>query len=141
MASRLRYVSSLKVPKRTVPNSVYENEYTSKPNYPPILDLSRAAKKQRLHQDNIDYIKNIKTVEEKMIKFNMPKYYGFKTCLLSSSEFSSNNLPFIQRITKTALLDELPDIYSNLKEESASITENIKSQVLDVLHFEHDHKR
>ena len=140
--SKLKFISSLKIPKRSfsiIANS--EDGYSATPNYPPIIDTSRKGKKLRDHESSCKQIRKLNTVEEKMIKFNMPRYYGFRTVLVSSRKFPYDSLPFIQYITKTAMIDELPDVYSTLKEESASITEEIKSQVIDVLNFEHEHKR
>ncbi|KAF5273039.1 hypothetical protein FQR65_LT04781 [Abscondita terminalis] len=90
--------------------SPLEDEYTKTPQYPKILDLSRFHVRKREMQECSDSIKAVKTIEEKQIKLNMPKYYGFKTFLLSEEDIPYDNLSFTQHVTKTHLIvnDQLP---------------------------------
>lgn len=46
----------------------------SKAKYPPILDLSRLAKYERKRVEWENDVKKLKTVEEKLIKVNMPRF-------------------------------------------------------------------
>lgn len=50
-----------------------EDEYTATPQYPPILDLSYEKKQERKIESKHNAIKDVKTVEEKQIKLNMPR--------------------------------------------------------------------
>lgn len=54
-------------------------EYTTTPQYPPILDLSFEKRLERKKEKVYEEIKNVKTVEEKQIKLNMPRYVIKKT--------------------------------------------------------------
>ncbi|VEN63901.1 unnamed protein product [Callosobruchus maculatus] len=113
-------LSRLKIPKfrgfATAIHTPEQNEYTSKPHYPPIEDLSFRErikrKKGALHEE----IRNVKTVEEKQIKLNMPKYWGFKCYMVDEEYCPYNNLPLAQHITRTHLKSErnLPELYDSL---------------------------
>ena len=46
----------------------------SKAKYPPILDLSRLAKNERKRVEWEEEVKKLTTVEEKLIKINMPRF-------------------------------------------------------------------
>ncbi|CAH0553313.1 unnamed protein product [Brassicogethes aeneus] len=94
--------------------SVLPNEeYTVTPQYPPIQDLSYLKRLERRHEETRESIKDVKTVEEKQIRLNMPKYYGFKSYILSEDYIPYNNLPLIQHVTRTHLIvdKELPEYY------------------------------
>lgn len=86
-------------------------EYTEKPEYPEILDTSHESKVLRKKQSWYEQIKNLKTVEEKQIKINMPRYYGYKVVALNDTRVRYNSLPMIQHYTRTLFQgnDKLPD--------------------------------
>lgn len=88
----------------TTATSPIEDEYTKTPQYPKILDLTRFHVRKRERQDHNGNIKAVKTVEEKQIKLNMPKYYGFKCFILSEEDIPYDNLTLTQHITKTHLI-------------------------------------
>lgn len=108
ISSNLRYFSS------TLYN---ESEYTSTPQYPPILDLSFEKKLERKKEVVFEQIKMVKTVEEKQVKLNMPRYYGFKTCLFTEDRIPYNSLPLAQHATRTHLITDnnLPEFYKNIE--------------------------
>lgn len=112
-------------------------EYTTVPQYPPILDLSyekcKERKKAAVHED----FKHVKTVEEKQIKLNMPKYYGFKCYLFKEDFIPYNSLPLCQHITRTHLVEQnnLPDFYNEIDVDS--LAENLKTEVEEMLLIEH----
>lgn len=112
-----------------------EEEYTNTPQYPPILDLSFEKKIERKKVSKYDEIKAVKTVEEKQIKLNMPRYYGFKCYMFRENNVPFNTLPLIQHITRTHLIEnsDLPSFYSSLNLDS--VCERIKSQIEESLVF------
>ncbi|XP_072386454.1 uncharacterized protein mRpS30 [Diabrotica undecimpunctata] len=117
----------------------HEEEYTSSPNYPPILDLSYRKKKERKHDSLYEEIKAVKTIEEKQIKLNMPRYYGFKSYMLLEDRCHYNNLPLTQHVTRTHLVvnNELPEFYKELNVDEATL-QRLKSEIEDVISIEVD---
>ncbi|KAJ8976948.1 hypothetical protein NQ317_010145 [Molorchus minor] len=115
-----------------------EEEYTATPQYPPILDLSFDSKLERKKQAVYEEIKNVKTIEEKQIKLNMPRYYGFKSYMLREDVIPYNSLDLIQHITRTHLIvnNNLPDFYKNVQVDDLIPT--LKSEVEDALLLELD---
>lgn len=105
---KLRYISS------ALHN---ESEYTSTPQYPPILDLSFEKKLERKKEAVYEEIKKVKTIEEKQIKLNIPRCYGFKTHLFTEDRIPYHSLPLAQHITRTHLIvdNNLPEYYKNIQ--------------------------
>lgn len=85
-------------------------EYTEKPEYPEILDTSQEAKLLRKKQSWHEEIKTLTTIEEKQIKINMPRYYGYKVVALGDSRIRYNSRPMVQHYTRTLFekMDKLP---------------------------------
>lgn len=50
--------------------------------YPPILDNSYKSKINRKTLEWRKKIEKISTIEEKLIELNIPRYYGYKVCML-----------------------------------------------------------
>ncbi|XP_041980674.1 28S ribosomal protein S30, mitochondrial [Aricia agestis] len=119
---------------------VDENEYTEKPIYPPILDMSLEARKRRNRQKTYDNIKALNTVEEKQIALNMPRYYGFKCVSLNETRVPYNALPLVQHYTKSHLkiTDKLPDIYNETSQVADLVVQDIKSLVEDSILIENE---
>ncbi|KAI4458469.1 mitochondrial 28s ribosomal protein s30/p52 pro-apototic protein [Holotrichia oblita] len=116
-------------------------EYTTTPNYPPILDLSYEKVQERKKESNYEEIKAVKTIEEKQIKLNMPKYYGFKCYMFNDEKIPYGQLPLIQHITKTHLIvkDQLPDYYNQINVDT--LVNDIKKDIEEVLVIEYNHYR
>jgi len=114
-------------------------EYTKEPNYPPIIDNSYEAKKQRKLQAYHEEYKQVGTVEEKLFKLNLPKYYGYKALMLSEQNVPYNSLSFVQYATRTELRESetLPGHYKNFEPIVTKTLETIKSEVQDIIGFEH----
>ncbi|XP_066146324.1 large ribosomal subunit protein mL65 [Euwallacea fornicatus] len=112
-----------------------EEEYTATPQYPPILDLSYEKTVERRNEALFEQIRNVKTVEEKQIKLNMPRYYGFKIYTLREELIPYDDLTFAQHVTRTHLIEdkELPKFYQNIpvKEDTlGSILKAVEELVL-----------
>lgn len=113
-----------------------ENEYTSTPHYPPILDLSFEKKIERRKEAEYEAIKAVKTVEEKQIKLNMPRYYGFKTHIFTEDYIPYDNLPLSQHITRTHLIvsDTLPEYYNSMQVDN--YVKQIKAKMEELIYME-----
>ncbi|PSN41370.1 hypothetical protein C0J52_19119 [Blattella germanica] len=104
----------------------YEEEYTKVAEYPPILDTSYKERMRRKFIQWHEDVKSLNTVEEKLMKINMPKYYGWQSSILKEGIIDYNMLPLVQHITRTHLLEfnDLPKSHSEnevnevLKDES-----------------------
>lgn len=114
-------------------------DYTDKPEYPEILDLSYEAKRQRKLQAYYEEFKNVGTIEEKIIKINLPKYYGFKSLILSQKRLPYDCLDFAKYSTRTDFkeVDKLPKFYEAQEEAAKKIVEQLKSEVQDIIGFEY----
>ncbi|XP_058823399.1 large ribosomal subunit protein mL65 [Topomyia yanbarensis] len=132
----LRYQSTRALAKR-------EDEYTDRPEYPPIYELSFKAKKKREAAQWHDKIKQLSSVEEKLFEINMPKYYGYKAHMITDQKFPYNVLPLAQYATRTHLIEgKLPQTYDKMSEISKSLLDEIRGEVEDVLGFElHGYRR
>ncbi|XP_060526456.1 large ribosomal subunit protein mL65 [Cylas formicarius] len=98
-----------------------DEEYTDVPEYPPILDLSIRKRLERKKETRHDMVRAVKTVEEKQIKLNMPRYYGFKSYMLFEEKIPYNGLCLSQYVTRTHLINELglPNFYENINSDGA----------------------
>lgn len=122
-----------------------ESQITNAPVYPPILDMSFKAKQKRKEEVWHDEIKKLKTVEEKIFKINMPRYYGWKSLILEEHKVPYNSLEHAQYITRTYIVPErgLPTFYNNVMsdEELESIVNDIKSSIENIIAFEYSSRR
>lgn len=127
-------------PKNYAQAALAENdEFTEVAQYPEIKDLSFLARKEREALSWQEQIQKTATVEEKMIKINMPRYYGFKVVELHDERLPYNCLPAIQHYTRT-LFESLP-IESKDDEKLLSYLTALKSDVQDALELAHDYFR
>jgi len=69
-------------------------EHTATPQYP-------AIKKKKKFEEATEFIKNLKTVEEKQYQINRPKYYGWYSHQLSQDWVPHGGLEFLQFATQT----------------------------------------
>lgn len=118
---------------------------TSDVEFPPILDLSRNAKKRGQSQAWHNYIKRLGTVEEKIFELNMPRYYGWKVCKIEEGTIPYDGLPFAQYVTRTHVVNKprLPAYYDSLltPESLDALVQQIKSQIEDALVFEYTYRK
>ena len=49
------------------------DEYTATPTYPPILDIRKEPRRARKNEEREEKMKNLPTIEQKMIELNMPR--------------------------------------------------------------------
>lgn len=111
------------------------DEYTATPQYPPILDLSPEKNIERKKQAVYDEIKAVKTVEEKQIKLNIPRYYGFKSYMLFEDVIPYDSLKLAQHVTRTHLVKSnvLPEFYNKIEIENVG---DISTQIQEALLME-----
>lgn len=121
----------------------YEQEYTETPQYPPIVDTSFKARKQRMENQWHEKIKAIKTVEEKLFEINMPRYYGWVSIMLREGSIPYDSLPFVQHITRTHLREfkDLAPYSTDLEEDSNKLLGQVKPLIEEALIFEFKYRR
>ncbi|XP_017785719.1 PREDICTED: 28S ribosomal protein S30, mitochondrial [Nicrophorus vespilloides] len=136
---RLKALRSLGPSRRCFSVGVQqEDEYVPVAQYPKILDTSYEAKQARKKEAKWKEIKDVKTVEEKQIKLNMPRYYGFKCYVFQEDKVPYNNLNLAQHITKTHLIPTrtLPEFYNDISVDGHLVA--IKSQIEEALLIEYE---
>lgn len=84
-------------------------------------------------------MKAVKTVEEKQIKINMPKYYGFMCYLQYEDQIPYNSLELAQHTTRTHLIKEtgLPEFYSKVVIDD-TLLNSVKADVEELILLEHE---
>uniref|UniRef100_A0A1I8MAF7 28S ribosomal protein S30, mitochondrial n=1 Tax=Musca domestica TaxID=7370 RepID=A0A1I8MAF7_MUSDO len=115
------------------------DEYWETPQYPEIKDTSFDGRKKDEAKTWHEQIQKTPTVEEKLIKINMPRYYGYKVVHMNEERLPYNCLPAIQHYTRT----HFEPMENEVKEDeklSAFVTA-LKERIVDVVEFSHDFYR
>ncbi|XP_017082049.1 39S ribosomal protein S30, mitochondrial [Drosophila eugracilis] len=124
--------------------SLQLNPADEEPAYPEIRDLSFKARKQKATADWHEEIRQVPTVEEKIIKINIPRYYGFKVVDFNDSKIPYNALPLTQHYTRT-VFEDLPTASTSEKVDSGdkmsedSLIKTAREDVIEALEFAHDY--
>lgn len=115
-----------------------QDEYTEVPEYPPIIDMSLAARKLRKRQATYQKIQKLNTVEEKQIGLNMPRYYGWQSVMLTDCKVPYNVMPLVQCYTRTHFVptEKLPEIYTEVEPAAELIVKEIKAIIEDAIAIE-----
>lgn len=136
--SSFRYCSSATtstIPSENVPETV------PKVQYPPILDMSKEAVQDREKIAWHDEVKKVQTIEEKLLKINVPYYYGLRTIPLND-QYVYNCLPYMQHWTRTQVEKELPgDWYPHTAEEVDALVNNIREEFIEAILFQYQDYR
>ncbi|XP_075154294.1 mitochondrial ribosomal protein S30 [Haematobia irritans] len=111
------------------------NEYWETPHYPEIIDTSFKGKKEIKSKNWREEIQNAPTVEEKLMKINMPRYYGHKVVLMNEERLPYNCLPAIQHYTRTAF-EPMPN--DKVDEKLSSYVQSLTGSIVDTLEFSHE---
>lgn len=119
--------------------SLAQSEYTDKPEYPPIEDLSLKVRRQKKIQSWYDKIQNLQTIEEKQIELNMPKYYGYKCHMLNEQKTPYNGLSMIQHRTETVFeeVDNLPEFYNQDEKILSSFVDMLQGNIENSIRFQY----
>ncbi|KAG7173504.1 28S ribosomal protein S30-like [Homarus americanus] len=137
--SLLRFIKLEQVCTRPCHHAVAPNEYTDVPKYPPIVDMSRRAKKKRLKTAWHDKITKLPTVEQKLMELNLPKYYGYWSGHLIDVCPKLLGLNFIQYATRTHVVNGLPEeYYSDVKNEAERLTTAVTDKVEHLIHLNYN---
>lgn len=117
-----------------------QSEYTEKPEYPPILDMSLQGRKLRERQALYQKIKEINTVEEKQIALNIPRYYGWRCVMLNEDKIPYNAMPLVQYYTRSHFVpvDKLPEYYSETSAAADAVVQEIKALIEEAILIEND---
>lgn len=120
-------------------NAVHQNsEVATKVEYPPIIDRSPKLVKEREKLEWHEAVKNCTTIEEKLIKVNIPAYWGLRTTPLENDEYHYNCLPFFQHWTRTQYETGLPNTwFKRSTEEVDALVKSIRDQVIDSIQFQY----
>ncbi|XP_012281803.1 28S ribosomal protein S30, mitochondrial [Orussus abietinus] len=131
--------------RKYISPAVEEIQSSKVPEYPPILDVSYLAQKQRQREQAANEVKVIKTVEEKLFKLNIPRYYGWNTLNLEEGKICYNSLPFAQYITRTHVKSDsdLPSCYNDSIESDVLnvLVDGIKDKIKNAILFEYTERR
>lgn len=118
--------------------------FTETPQYPPIRDLSFLGKRRQDREEWYEEMKDLNTVEEKLIKLNMPKYYGWKSYSICEGTLPYDPLPYAQFLTRTHVVPDyvLPAKYENIvnQETLNTLAKSMEMQVKDLLLLEYEYK-
>lgn len=94
-----------------------QEEYTAVAQYPDIPQFK--------HKDEASYsalknqMKSLRTVEEKQIYLNKPKYFGWYSCVLDIDKIPPDSLDLMQHATNTTIVkNKLPEKLEELEEIS-----------------------
>lgn len=132
----VRRWQSTEAPSKSVPQT--SSERAESPEYPEILDLNRDAVRVRKRLAWHEEVKEVKTIEEKLIKVNMPKYYGFQMMVMKEELLPYNCLPYIQHWTRTQYQNEIPKSWNKLSDEEVDkLVDLIKDRIEESLHFQY----
>lgn len=104
-----------------------KEEYTKEPQYPPIFDTSTEGIKKQIRLDWYKAIRNLPSAQEKI--YEITKHYSHLSYLLEPTMKTYNALPIQKYITRTELLDQLPDNYL----EKNNIDESLKKQIISMI--------
>lgn len=142
-AACCRYLSAKAEPQTSALST--DSEYTAEPEYPVIRDLSFKGRKQQTVSDWHDEIRRVATVEEKMIKVNMPRYYGYKVVDFNDTKMPYNALPLMQHYTRTVLEQEQVPSPAEATTETNDKKQNLdaivkaaREDVIEALEYAHD---
>lgn len=118
--------------------AVQSSEETVKVEYPPILDPSKAAVAEREKLAWHEQVKKCSTIEEKLIKVNMPAYWGLRTTPLVNDEYHYNCLPYFQHWTRTQYENGLPNgWFKSPAEKVDGLVNNIREQIIEAISFQY----
>lgn len=122
-------------------NAIEKRPPNAKPvkvEYPPILERTRKAYKEREKIAWHEAVKNVKTIEEKLIKVNIPAYWGLRTTPLENDEYHYNCFPYFQHWTRTQYENGLPNgWFKRSTEEIDGLVNKIREQIIEALAFQY----
>lgn len=116
------------------------NELTTKAVYPPIDAVTPTRKRELKRLKVYEDVRKLNTIEEKIIKINMPKYYGYEMMMLGDDRYVYNCLPYIQHWTRTLYEDGVPNDWC--KRSAEEIDRHVKMLIdpieesISVLHHD-----
>lgn len=115
------------------------DEYWETPQYPEIKDTSFDGRKKDEAKTWHEQIQKTPTVEEKLIKINMPRYYGYKVVHMNEERLPYNCLPAIQHYTRTHFEPMENEVQED--EKLSAFVAALKERIVDVVEFSHDFYR
>lgn len=117
---------------------VKSTDDTVKVEYPPILDQSKKAVADREKISWHEQVKKCLTIEEKLIKVNMPAYWGLRTIPLINDEYHYNCFPYFQHWTRTQYENGLPSgWFKSSTEKVDGLVNSIREQIIEAISFQY----
>lgn len=112
------------------------------PYYPAIQNLSLKARQQKDAEDWHVEISQVPTIEEKLLKINMPRYYGYKVVNFTDSKTPYNAMPVAQHYTRTVMEKiEPPNSGSIDNDKFDRIFKAARGETIEALEFSNDYCR
>ncbi|XP_046752870.1 39S ribosomal protein S30, mitochondrial [Diprion similis] len=132
--------------KRDYSAVIQSEECSEIPQYPKICDVSFKGKLRSKHEAYHQEIQNLNTVEEKLMKLNMPRYYGWQCLNVCESSVPYNAELMAQFTTRTHIVREpgLPKYYDRImsSDKLDAAVQQVKKRIEDIILFEHiSHKK
>lgn len=98
-------------PARTIHGLPPTQDYDDEPRYP---ELPKTKDPDKIEEEKlVEFVRSLRTVEEKLFYLNKPKYYGWYSSIIDPSRIGYGSLDFIQYATWTHVVSELPERYQN----------------------------
>ena len=123
-ANTLKCINSLKLVSscRHFHGPTKDDEFVKEAQYPEIPKFKSDNEKE--FESLKEQIKKLKTVEEKQIYLNKPKYYGWYSCVMNPNNVQPSSLEFLQYVTNTTIIDnDLPESLKALDDIASSEAE------------------
>ncbi|KAH8263976.1 hypothetical protein KR026_009978 [Drosophila bipectinata] len=111
------------------------------PYYPEIQNVSLKARQQNNAEDWHKEIYQVPTVEEKILKINMPRYYGYKVVNFSDTKTPYNALPVTQHYTRTVTEKFQTPITGFTEKNSERIFTAARKEAIEAVEFSYDYCR
>lgn len=134
---------NLNVARRLHPSLTSLRRYSAAQNtkheveYPPILDLGKKACAEREKLAWHEQVKKLNTIEEKLLKVNMPAYYGLRTTPLVNDEYHYNCFPYFQHWTRTQYETGIPANWCKQSSEQIDgLVNTIRDQIIEAISFQ-----
>ncbi|KAH9506985.1 Structural constituent of ribosome [Dermatophagoides farinae] len=112
----------------TLPNE--QQEYTEQPEYPPIFEPTTEGKRKQIRLDWYNAIRRLPTAEQKI--YEITKHYGHLSLMIDPVMATYNALPAQQFITRTHLINGLPESYRSTNNDRKNI-EHLRQQILAII--------
>nr|XP_027202450.1 28S ribosomal protein S30, mitochondrial-like [Dermatophagoides pteronyssinus] len=110
---------------------IEQAEYTEKPEYPPIYQPTNEGIQKQIRLDWYNAIRRLPTAEQKI--YEITKHYGHLSLMIDPVMATYNGLPSQKFITRTHLINGLPDSYRSTDLQNVDNIEHLRQQILSII--------